>query len=141
MGLPPGNRRSRSMSMRHWRIIVVVCALLWGNVDAFSLRSVTPEPTPENRCTPVADTAISRARYYSPGTGRFWTMDAYAGNNEDPRNLHKYLYGADNPVNNTDPSGNDYGDFSIRLSSIGSSLATSFAAIGSPVTSKPIFSF
>jgi len=32
--------------------------------------------------------------------------------------VHKYLYGADDPVNLDDPSGNDYGDFDIRLSSI-----------------------
>jgi hypothetical protein len=32
-------------------------------------------------------------------------MDSYAGNNEDPLSLHKYVYGADNPVNMVDPSG------------------------------------
>jgi RHS repeat-associated protein len=127
---------NEALGVKGWRVILVACALLWGSVDAFALCCATPELTPKNRCTPVFGTGVSRARYYSPGTGRFWTMDTYAGNNEDPRNLHKYLYGADNPVNKTDPSGNDYGDFSIRLSSIGSSLATSFAAIGSPVTSK-----
>jgi RHS repeat-associated protein len=48
----------------------------------------------------------NRARYLNPDTGRFWTMDTFAGNNEDPLSLHKYLYCHDNPVNNTDPSGN-----------------------------------
>src|ERR1022692_388846 len=43
--------------------------------------------------------------YLNPNTGRFWTMDTYAGNNEAPLSLHKYLYGADNPVNCIDPSG------------------------------------
>jgi RHS repeat-associated protein len=47
-----------------------------------------------------------RARTYNPGTGRFFTADSFEGNNEDPLSLHKYLYVADNPVNNTDPSGN-----------------------------------
>jgi hypothetical protein len=32
--------------------------------------------------------------------------------------VHKYLYAADDPVNLDDPSGNDYGDFSINLSTI-----------------------
>src|SRR5580658_6321961 len=32
--------------------------------------------------------------------------------------VHKYLYAADDPVDNDDPSGNDYGDFNISLSSI-----------------------
>jgi hypothetical protein len=35
-------------------------------------------------------------------------MDTYAGNNEDSLSLHKYLYGADNPVNMVDPNGHDY---------------------------------
>ncbi len=48
-----------------------------------------------------------RARYYSPQTGRFWTMDTFEGNSEDPLRLHKYLYAANNPVNNIDPSGHD----------------------------------
>jgi len=46
-----------------------------------------------------------RARYFNPGTGRFWTMDTDVGNNEDPLSLHRYLYCHDNPVNATDPSG------------------------------------
>jgi RHS repeat-associated protein len=50
----------------------------------------------------------NRARYLNPQTGRFWTMDTFAGNNEDPLSLHKYLYGADNPVNNIDPDGENY---------------------------------
>jgi RHS repeat-associated protein len=46
-----------------------------------------------------------RARYYSPQVGRFWTMDTYTGNNEDPLSLHKYLYCHSDPINFTDPSG------------------------------------
>ena len=48
-----------------------------------------------------------RARYYAPGTGRFWTMDTYEGEPEEPQSLHKYLYVADNPVNTFDPTGHD----------------------------------
>jgi len=47
-----------------------------------------------------------RARYLNPNTGRFWTVDSFAGNNIDPRTLHKYLYAANNPINMVDPSGN-----------------------------------
>jgi len=47
----------------------------------------------------------NRARYLNPDTGRFWTMDTFAGNNEDPLSLHKYLYCQENPVNGIDPSG------------------------------------
>jgi RHS repeat-associated protein len=60
----------------------------------------------------------NRARLLNPNTGRFWTQDITDGNNEDPLSLHKYLYAADDPVNLDDPSGNDYGDFSINLSTI-----------------------
>jgi RHS repeat-associated protein len=48
-----------------------------------------------------------RARYLSPGYGRFWTMDSFEGNNQDPLSLHKYLYAADDPVNRIDPSGHE----------------------------------
>ncbi len=48
-----------------------------------------------------------RARYYKPDLGRFWTMDSYEGNSQDPLSLHKYLYCQGNPVNGTDPSGRD----------------------------------
>jgi RHS repeat-associated protein len=65
----------------------------------------------------------NRARYLNFNTGRFQTMDTYSGNNEDPLSLHKYLYGTDDPVNNDDPSGNDYGDFDINISSILQPLA------------------
>lgn len=76
--------------------------------------------------------AISQARYLNVSTGRFMTMDTYAGNNEDTLSLHKYLYAADDPVNKVDPSGQEYGDFDISLSSIGGLLAK----IGTPVTSE-----
>jgi len=46
-----------------------------------------------------------RARYFNPQTGRFWTMDSFEGNQQDPLSLHKYLYAADNAVNMVDPLG------------------------------------
>jgi hypothetical protein len=52
--------------------------------------------------------AASRARLYNVNTGRFQTMDTFAGNNEDPLSLHKYLYCHDNPINGIDPSGHEY---------------------------------
>jgi hypothetical protein len=44
----------------------------------------------------------------NPSTGRFHTMDTYEGDNGQPLTLHKYVYAADNPVNNIDPSGEEY---------------------------------
>ncbi len=46
-----------------------------------------------------------RARYYSPGVGRFVTRDTYQGSAYDPVSLHRYLYCVANPVNRMDPSG------------------------------------
>ena len=50
----------------------------------------------------------TRARDYSANTGRFMTMDTFEGDQQDPKSLHKYAYVADNPVNNIDPSGENY---------------------------------
>jgi RHS repeat-associated protein len=68
-----------------------------------------------------ADASISadndqRAIYLNPHTGRFWTMDTFAGNNEDPLSLHKYLYCQADPVNNTDPSGNEIESLMVSFS-------------------------
>jgi RHS repeat-associated protein len=46
-----------------------------------------------------------RARYYNMLTGRFETMDQYAGSIFDPATLHKYIYARSNPVNRIDPRG------------------------------------
>jgi RHS repeat-associated protein len=51
-----------------------------------------------------------RARYMNTGTGRFWSMDSYAGVDTDPLSLHKYLYSNNNPISNIDPTGH----FSIK---------------------------
>jgi hypothetical protein len=48
---------------------------------------------------------VSRARYYQPGSGRFWTMDNYKGQQMEPPSLHKYLYCEGNPANHVDPLG------------------------------------
>jgi RHS repeat-associated protein len=47
----------------------------------------------------------NRARYLNTATGRFWSMDTYDGNDQDPLSLHKFLYAEDDSVDNTDPCG------------------------------------
>jgi len=69
-----------------------------------------------------------RARYYKPDTGRFWTMDSYEGNNEEPLSLHKYLYTQGNPVNGIDPSGHgDLGELITVTAQIGIFAARSYS--------------
>jgi RHS repeat-associated protein len=46
-----------------------------------------------------------RARYYNQTTGRFSSVDPFAGNNFDPQSLHKYAYAHGDPVNGSDPGG------------------------------------
>ena len=58
----------------------------------------------------------NRARYLSTNTGRFWTTDAYEGNEDDPLSLQKYLYAQANPVDSRDQSGNQIDDI---LASVG----------------------
>jgi hypothetical protein len=52
--------------------------------------------------------------------------------------VHKYLYAADDPVNNSDPSGNDYGDFNINILSIFNLLIQSVLPIGLPSQLTPL---
>ncbi|MCB0032698.1 MAG: hypothetical protein KDE51_01660, partial [Anaerolineales bacterium] len=46
-----------------------------------------------------------RARTYNPAVGRFLQQDTVFGNPANPRTLHRYAYGFNNPINYTDPSG------------------------------------
>jgi RHS repeat-associated protein len=50
-------------------------------------------------------TQYLRARSYDPATGRFNRLDPFAGNQNDPQSLHKYLYTHGNPIMGIDPSG------------------------------------
>ncbi len=87
--------------MRAWRIILLLGLLLGIDRDAFALRAVDPEKC----CTRVLDNGVSRARYYSPQIGRFWTRDTEEGDQEEPKSLHLYNYCYADPVNRADPSG------------------------------------
>ncbi|XCN75438.1 MAG: RHS repeat-associated core domain-containing protein [Candidatus Electrothrix aestuarii] len=75
-----------------------------------------------------------RARYYDQGSGRFTSVDPYAGNMHEPITLHRYLYAGDNPVMNVDPSGEmDYSLSSLMASTVIRGMLLNFsvsAAIG-----------
>ena len=49
----------------------------------------------------------NRARYLNTTTGRFWSADTYQGDDRDPLSFHKYSFANGDPVNGSDPSGND----------------------------------
>jgi RHS repeat-associated protein len=99
--------------------------------DAFGTLIAASNSTPNNylyageQWDPDLGLYFLRARYYQPRTGRFWSMDSFEGNNEDPLSLHKYLYGADDPVNRVDPSGQDG---TVMELSISGNLAAGLAA-------------
>lgn len=57
------------------------------------------------QCDAETDAYYLRARYYQPGTGRFFSTDPVEGDTSDPTTFHRYLYGKNDPVNNVDPSG------------------------------------
>ena len=57
----------------------------------------------------------NRARYLNTDFGRFWTMDTFAGNNENPLSLHRYMYVQDDPIDHRDPSGNQMDELAANL--------------------------
>jgi RHS repeat-associated protein len=82
---------------------------------------------------PALGLYYNRARYLNTTTGRFWSMDTYDGDDEEPISLHKYLYVAGNPVNMIDPSGHDdLAEVSFSLSvSVGLGAVAGYAYTGS----------
>jgi RHS repeat-associated protein len=64
-----------------------------------------------------------RARYLNPDSGRFLSLDPLNGMLFDPRSLHKYAYGSDDPVSRIDPSGKLSYVEALAVVSIASGLA------------------
>jgi RHS repeat-associated protein len=73
----------------------------------------------------------NRVRYLNVNLGRFWSYDTFEGNQTDSLSLHKYLYGADNPVNRIDPSGNT--DISLANVLITSGIGAGIGGLSSAV--------
>jgi RHS repeat-associated protein len=60
-----------------------------------------------------------RARYLSAGAGRFYGMDSFEGSLRTPVTLHRFLYGAANPVQNVDPSGRVFLELAVAAIAFG----------------------
>jgi RHS repeat-associated protein len=95
----------------------------WAGASCYGHSNRLQAAKVQNRCTRFFRTEVYRARYFNPGTGRFWTMDTDQGDKEDPLSLHKYLYCQVDPINGMDPSGNEDLD-SMRMPVLAKAFAT-----------------
>ena len=73
----------------------------------------------------VTDLYSLRARYYDPGAGRFLSRDTWAVNYQNPFELNRYVYAANNPATYSDPSG--YFAFASNAATYRNTAATSGA--------------
>lgn len=69
------------------------------------------------------DNYYLRARYYNSSYGRFTQMDNWQGVGTNPITFNKYIYGNDDPLNFTDPTGN----FSITELQVTNSIRTNLS--------------
>jgi RHS repeat-associated protein len=65
-----------------------------------------------------------RARYYNAGDGRFLSRDTYTVNFNNPIELNRYGYTADNPINSKDLSGLSTNAEQTALAKIRTTIAT-----------------
>jgi RHS repeat-associated protein len=90
--------------------------------DAFGNEIHSTGTTPNNylfageQYDPDLNLYYNRARYLNTSTGRFWSMDTYEGDDNDPLSLHKYAYTEDDPTTNLDLSGNEIDEVEAALS-------------------------
>ena len=74
-----------------------------------------------------------RARYYDPDAGRFLSKDAFEGFLSDPLTQNGYSYVENDPLNKTDPSGNESA-ISYSESLVPAQLLLSTVAVGALTT-------
>jgi len=70
------------------------------------------------------------ARYYINRTGRFMSPDPLSGSVSNPQSLNRYAYGANDPINSMDPTGQAVYAFERNIQSLFMSTATVFGDFG-----------
>ncbi len=76
----------------------------------------------------------NRARWMDPGVGRFLSQDPSPGSQREPASLHRYLYVADDPVNNLDPSGRQ--TVASQVAALSARVAVTTANMGARVGAR-----
>jgi len=66
-----------------------------------------------------------RARQYNPHIGRFASRDPVDGEFQEPLTLHKYLYCGNDPIDNTDPTGERTKEETLTSTAIGAGIDAS----------------
>lgn len=90
---------------------IVVGSGVTYDYDAFGILIHSTGTTPNNylfageQYDPDLHLYYNRARYLNVSTGRFWSMDSFEGDENDPPSLHKYTYTQNDPVNGHDATG------------------------------------
>ncbi|MEZ4294994.1 MAG: RHS repeat-associated core domain-containing protein [Polyangiaceae bacterium] len=77
----------------------------YGNVAASIGAPISPYGFKGEETDPETGWQYLRARYYDPQVGRFSSRDTYPVDPGDLLNRHRYVFGANDPVMNADPSG------------------------------------
>ena len=77
----------------------------FGNAIGFDPTKALTDILYDAQRTDVTGLQFLRARYYDLRTGRFTSLDSYAGSASDPLSYNKYVFCRGNPLNLTDPTG------------------------------------
>ena len=109
--LQDGHANNRQLTQMNGTVLYHYDYEAYGSIQsAISSSAESTAATTKLYCGEQYDTILQmynlRARYYDPANGRLNQRDTFSGNNEDPITLHKYLYCGADPVNDSDPSGN-----------------------------------
>lgn len=105
----------------------------FGNVVGSTGSTVNEYGYAGERTDPSTGLQYLRARYYDPEIARFISRDPHTGELMFPTTLHPYQYGLNNPIMNTDPTG----EFSLIGVSISISIVSVLATIAYTQVYKP----